>query len=232
MINASQRPLILAGHASSSPAPTMSCAPSRERKSAHLDHAARNRRHSRVAPAQPPHDGYARRSLCQSGRAGRDLLIAVGMRFDDRVTGTLSTYARMPRSSTSRLTRRNQQECGRRPRHRGRREASAGPAHPLIEYRERAPGSRRSPNGAATPTPATSSARTTTARCMSPTSLTRSVRARRARRPPSSLTWASTRCGRPSTSATTSATAGSPPAGWAPWATACRRGWAPPLPPR
>ena len=36
-------------------------------------------------------------------------------------------------------------------------------------------------------------------------------------------TWASTRCGRPSSTGSTSPTPSSPPAAWAPWASPCRR---------
>ena len=43
----------------------------------------------------------------------------------------------------------------------------------------------------------------------------------RRRRPSSLATWASTRCGRRSSSASTSRACGSTPAAWAPWASAC-----------
>jgi len=46
---------------------------------------------------QPRHDGYARRSLVNNAIQEADLLIAVGMRFDDRVTGDLRTYAKSAR---------------------------------------------------------------------------------------------------------------------------------------
>jgi acetolactate synthase-1/2/3 large subunit len=44
--------------------------------------------------------------------------------------------------------------------------------------------------------------------------------------PTSPPTWASTRCGRRSTTASTSRAAGSTPAAWAPWAWACPTPWA------
>ena len=44
-------------------------------------------------PLQPRNDGHARRSVGQQAIQEADLLIAVGMRFDDRVTGNLRTYA-------------------------------------------------------------------------------------------------------------------------------------------
>ena len=46
-----------------------------------------------VASAEPRHDGHARRGVGQHRDQEADLLLAFGMRFDDRVTGNLKTYA-------------------------------------------------------------------------------------------------------------------------------------------
>ena len=46
-----------------------------------------------LASAEPGHDGHARRVVGEHAIQEADLLIACGMRFDDRVTGTPSTYA-------------------------------------------------------------------------------------------------------------------------------------------
>ncbi len=56
-----------------------------------------------------------------------DLLIACGMRFDDRVTGSLSTYAPNAKEDSHRdRSRRDQQECSRRCRPDRRLERNSG----------------------------------------------------------------------------------------------------------
>jgi len=53
--------------------------------------------------------GYANMAITHT-----DCLIAVGTRFDDRLTGGIDTFARRPRSSTSTSTRRDFEERLRR----------------------------------------------------------------------------------------------------------------------
>jgi acetolactate synthase-1/2/3 large subunit len=55
-------------------------------------------------PSVAGHDRHARHLPGQHVPANCDLLIAIGVRFDDRVTGKIDTFASRPRSSTSTST--------------------------------------------------------------------------------------------------------------------------------
>ena len=66
-------------------------------------------------PAQPRDDGDARRGVGQPRHPGGGPLVALGMRFDDRVTGNLKTYAAKAKKIHVELDpRRDQQERARR----------------------------------------------------------------------------------------------------------------------
>jgi acetolactate synthase-1/2/3 large subunit len=71
-------------------------------------------------------EAYANRAM-----QGCDVLIAMGMRFDDRITGRLTALPNRPRSSTSNWTGRGGQECrARRGGHRrSGRDAAGAAAH-------------------------------------------------------------------------------------------------------
>ena len=150
-----------------------------------------------------------------------DLLIACGMRFDDRVTGNLKTYApQRARRSTSRSTRpRSTRTCA----------VDVALVGDLRDVLERlmpsvAPGDRErlaartSTSSRATPRSATSSRCPTTAISTPRTSSTTSGARRAAATRSSSPTSASTRCGKRSTTTTTRRARSSPPAASARWA--------------
>jgi thiamine pyrophosphate-dependent acetolactate synthase large subunit-like protein len=48
-------------------------------------------------PGEPGHGGHARDRGSQPGLLNADLIISLGMRFDDRVTGNLAISRVMPR---------------------------------------------------------------------------------------------------------------------------------------
>lgn len=61
--------------------------PDRKGRNPHGDNAARHWRPARSSPLVPGHGRHARRGGHQSRRTEPDVLIAIGMRFDDRITG-------------------------------------------------------------------------------------------------------------------------------------------------
>ena len=133
-----------------------------------------------------------------------DLLIAFGMRFDDRVTGNLETYARHARkihvgdrSVGDQQDRQGRRAAGRRSARDDLRPAPAGET-----ARSTGAGSTGSRSSRGTPRCATSSHCPTTGGSSLRTSSTISGASPTARRW-SSPTWASTRCGRRSTTSTT-----------------------------
>jgi acetolactate synthase I/II/III large subunit len=94
LINSAERPVILGGHGIILSKASACVREFAERAQiAHRDDAARDRRPAGVAPAEPRHDGHARRGLGQHGDPGGGPPARLGMRFDDRVTGNLKTYA-------------------------------------------------------------------------------------------------------------------------------------------
>jgi thiamine pyrophosphate-dependent acetolactate synthase large subunit-like protein len=136
MINDGRAPIILAGHGvvQARHGRKLLELVTEDRHPGGAD-AARPGRLPRQPPAQPGHDGHARRGLGQQAIQEADLLLAFGMRFDDRVTGNLATYAPQAQEDPRRhRPRRDQQE-----REGGRRPSSAicarraEPAHPQVE---------------------------------------------------------------------------------------------------
>ena len=163
-----------------------------------------------------------------------DLLIALGARFDDRVTGQLATFAPDAQIVHADI---DPAEIGKN------RQADVpivGDCKEiiveLIDAVQRRAGRARaaptSPRGgqqldalAGRPTRSATTGRPT-ARCPRSTSSSGSARSpARTRSTPRAS--ASTRCGPRSSSATRSRARGSTPAGWAPWATRCPPRWAP-----
>ena len=167
-----------------------------------------------------------------------DLLIALGTRFDDRVTGQLSTFAPNAKvihadidpAEISKNRRADVPIVGDakeviaelvvgHPGRAGRRAArstspAGGPSWATgwrpTPWATRSPRTGRWPRSTSSSASARSPART---RCTSPGS-------------------GSTRCGPRSSSSTRSRARGSTPAAWAPWASRCPRRWAPRSAPR
>ena len=151
-----------------------------------------------------------------------DLIIGVGLRFDDRVTGNLAAFARGAKVIHIEL---DPSEIGKNVpvavglvgdarailRRAARRASSRGDCDGLAGRDRRASCGRGSESFTGGLRPRASSARSTT---------------RPAADAPSSPTSASTRCGWRSCSATSGPTPTSPRAGSAPWASRCRRPWA------
>ncbi|GMA88728.1 hypothetical protein GCM10025868_39780 [Angustibacter aerolatus] len=162
-----------------------------------------------------------------------DLLISLGARFDDRVTGQAGDVraARQGRARRHRpcrdLEEPHRRRADRRGRPRGAARACCPPSRPRRPRATAAttpPGGPRSTAGArrtrsATPTPATARSRRSTSSSGSEPSRPSTRSSPRA--------WGSTRCGRRSSSTTPSPTRGSTAAVSAPWASRCRRPWAP-----
>ena len=160
-----------------------------------------------------------------------DLIVAIGARFDDRITGKLSEFA--PRAKFVHIDVDPAEISKNVPAH----IPIVGDARNILprltaEYRaaERRPGAARglvgADRGLARPAPAA-------LRGLPTPRSSRSTWSRRSTRPPAATassppTSASTRCGARSTSTSTSRGAGSTPAAWARWASACRPRWAPP----
>ena len=133
-----------------------------------------------------------------------DLLIAAGMRFDDRVTGNLKTYAPNAQEDPhrDRPVGDQQERAGRRRAHRrpARRARAPDPVGRAGQSPALAAAHRRASR--ATPPSATSRRCPTTGICMRRTSSTTSGARRAAATRSSSPTSASTRCGKRSTTTT------------------------------
>jgi acetolactate synthase-1/2/3 large subunit len=160
-----------------------------------------------------------------------DVLIAVGARFDDRVIGNPAHFAEVPRkiihididpSSISKRVKVDVPIVGNLPdvldELQKLLEASAACPMP----RRWRPGGSRSTNGAARSRSSTSRARKSSC----PSTSSRSSMRLPAAMPSLPPTSASTRCGRRSTTSSTSRAAGSTRAVWEPWVSACPMRWA------
>ena len=150
-----------------------------------------------------------------------DLIIGVGLRFDDRVTGNLAAFARGAKVIHIEL---DASEIGKNvPVAVGLVGDARAILRALLEARRAAPLRRRGgPRSKASSGPGSRASRAgSRPRASWPRSRTRARAAAR-----SSPTWASTRCGWPSCSATSGPTPTSPPAGSAPWGSRCPPPWA------
>ena len=154
-----------------------------------------------------------------------DLIVAIGARFDDRVTGKLSEFA--PRAKFIHIDVDPAEISKNVPAHipivgdAQEHPRPAGQRVPRARRRPRAPGRVVGADRAlAQPAPAALRRLARTPRSSRSACSRRSTRRRAATRssPPTS---ASTRCGRRSTSTSPSRGAGSTPAGWGRWASAC-----------
>ena len=160
-----------------------------------------------------------------------DLIVAVGARFDDRITGKLSEFA--PRAKFIHIDIDPAEISKNVPAHipivGDAKNILAPPADRVPRARAR-PGAAGGVVGAdralARPAPAPLRRLRPTPRSSRSTSSRRSTRPRTRATASSRPTSASTRCGRRSTSTSTSRGAGSSRAAWGRWASACRRRWA------
>ena len=160
-----------------------------------------------------------------------DLLFAVGARFDDRVTGKLAAFA--PQAKTIVHIDVDPAEIGK----------NVAPTIPIVGDAKASWRRWCRSCAAMEPVPGRTSAWLAQDRRVAGR-VPAALRARRGHRraavrdrgdrprhraatPSSAPTWASTRCGRRSTTTTPGRGSGSAPAAWAPWASACRPRWAP-----
>ena len=163
-----------------------------------------------------------------------DLLVALGARFDDRVTGQLSTFA--PGAAIV--------HADIDPAEIGKNRAADVPIvgdakHVIEELIAAVAAEHKTGHGPTSPTGGDSSTTSATAtrsagrsrrtapsrRSTSSSASARSLDRRRSTSP----AWASTRCGRPSSSRTSTRAPGSTPVAWARWGTRCRPPWVPRL---
>ena len=152
-----------------------------------------------------------------------DLIIALGMRFDDRVTGKLETFARHARKIHVELdaSEINKNVAVDVAVHADVREALEAllPLVPPAKHTGLAGGDRRGPGRDALARPAGAAGRRPSLRgARHP----RAVAGHEGRTRSSSPTSASTRCGRRSTTRTSGRARSSPRAAWARWASPCR----------
>ena len=230
LINAAERPLILAGHGV-----MLSGAERADRSSSPSARRFRSRSRCSASAASPASHPLNLGMMGMHGEAWvnnaiqeADLLIALGMRFDDRVTGNLKTYARNAKKIHVDIDRAELNKNVRVDV--GDRQGSARGARRVAAARRRrrslGRGSRTSTRSRATPRSATSRTCPTTGISTRRTSSTTSGASPTATRW-SSPTSASTRCGKRSTTSTIARGRSSPRADSARWASRCRRRSAP-----
>ena len=174
------------------------------------------------------HGNYAAVAALQEA----DLLVALGARFDDRVTGNLATFAPKARIIHADI---DPAEIGK---NRVADVPIVGDVKLVIEELAAAYKAAVAAEGAADteawqgawPSGSSASRSATTSRTAARSSP--STWSSGCRPSPAARRWwspgsASTRCTPPSTSASTGPGPGSTPAGWARWASPCRRPWGP-----
>ena len=180
------------------------------------------------------HAGHARDLLRQHGRAPLRRAGRVGARFDDRVTGRVDAFSPhaeiihidIDPSSISKNIKVDVPIVG--DCRRVLRQAGGGGARGAQGRAAGVPGGAPAVGGAdrrveaRQPAPLRVERRRHQAAVRDPGAVQRSPAARRS----SSPAWASTRCGRPSTTGSSTRACGAPRAGSAPWATACPPPWA------